>query len=387
MTPNGLGLSVEAGKSYLVTSNVLRPTVKRLSPSGLKDTTNRADYLLLAPKAFLAAAQPLLDLRESQGLVTKAVSLEEIYEQFGHGEVSPKAIKEFLEYAYHSWATPSPHYVLLLGDASYDPKDYLHTGVKDWLPGFPVRTSYLWTVSDPGYASVNGEDLLPDVAIGRLPAGSLDEAQKMVEKILSYENGGGKLDGPAVLVADNADLAGNFEADADDIAATVLAPLNPRKIYYSVEGANTRTKIEEAFDDGASLMSYVGHGGTAVWASENIFNSQDVNALAPQSQQPLLMTMNCLNGFFQFPPLNSLSEALLKAEGKGVVAAFSPSGLSVNDPAHVFHKALLEEIMSGQHDRIGDAVLAAQEAYAQTGAFPELLSIYHLFADPAMRIH
>jgi hypothetical protein len=32
--------------------------------------------------------------------------------------------------------------------------------------------------------------------------------------------------------------------------------------------------------------------------------------------------------------------------------------------------------VSGQHERIGDAVLAAQEAYAQTGAFPELLSIY-----------
>ena len=152
--------------------------MKRLAPSGLKSATNRADYLLLAPQAFLAAAQPLLDLRESQGLVTKAVSLEEVYEQFGHGEVSPEAIKEFLEYAYHFWAAPSPRYVLLLGDASYDPKDYLETGVKDWLPGFPVRTSYLWTVSDPAYASVNGEDLLPDMAIGRLPAGSVDEALK-----------------------------------------------------------------------------------------------------------------------------------------------------------------------------------------------------------------
>jgi peptidase C25-like protein len=384
--PGGLSLPVESGKSYLVTSTALRPVVNRLRPSGLKSPTNRADYLLLAPQAFLLAAQPLLDLRESQGLVTKAVSVEEVYEQFGHGEVSPQAIKEFLEYAYHFWAAPSPRYVLLLGDASYDPKDYLQTGVRDWLPGFPVRTSYLWTVSDPAYASVNGEDLLPDIAIGRLPAGSVDEAQRLVEKILRYENGGGSLDGPAVLVADDADLAGNFEADADEIASTILASRNPTKIYYSQEGPNTRTKIEEALDQGASLMSYVGHGGTAVWASENIFNYKDVQTLLPQPRQPLLMTMNCLNGFFQFPPLDSLSEALLKAEGRGAVAAFSPSGLSVNEPAHRLHKALLEEIVSGRHQRIGDAVLAAQEAYAETGAFPELLSIYHLFADPALRI-
>jgi Peptidase family C25 len=233
---------------------------------------------------------------------------------------------------------------------------------------------------------VNGDDPLPDVAIGRLPAASVDEASRLVQKVVSYENGGGRLDGPAVLVADNADSAGNFEADADDLAAGVLAPLHPRKIYYSVEGPDTRTKIRQAFDDGASLMSYVGHGGTVLWASENIFNHQDVPALALQSHQPFLVTANCLNGFFHFPPMDSLSEALLKAQGKGVVAAFSPTGLSVDEPAHRFHKALLEEIVSGGHARLGDAVLAAQDSYAQAGVFPELLSIYHLLGDPATTI-
>jgi hypothetical protein len=314
------------------------------------------------------------------------VSLEDVYEQFGHGEVSPEAIKAFLEYAYQSWASPSPRYVLLLGDASYDPKDYLQTGVKDRLPGFPVKTSFLWTVSDPMYASVNGEDLLPDVAIGRLPAGGLDEASRMVEKILSYENGGVRLDGPAVLVADNADGGGNFEQDADEIASRVLGGRKVRKIYYSEQGANTRAAIEQAFDEGSSLMSYMGHGATAVWASEDIFNDADVASLDPQLQQPLLLTINCLNGFFHFPPLNSLSEELLKAEGKGVIAAFSPSGLSVNDAAHLYHEALLREILSGRHARLGDAILAAQREYADSGALPELLQIYHLFGDPATRI-
>ena len=259
-------------------------------------------------------------------------------------------------------------------------------GAKDWLPGLPVKTSYLWTVSDPAYASVNGEDLLPDLAIGRLPAGSVDEAQRLVEKVLAFENGGGRIDGPAVLVADNADAAGNFERDADEIASGLLQGRDVRKIYLSQQGANTRAAIKQAFDDGASLMSYVGHGATAVWASENIFRNQDVSSLVTQSRQPLLLTMNCLNGFFHFPPLNSLSEELLKAEGKGAIAAFSPSGLSLNDAAHLYHKALLQEILSGHHGRLGDAVLAAQREYADSGAFPELLSIYHLFGDPALRI-
>ena len=385
-TPTGLSFAVEAGRRYLATSVVQRPQVRKIQGSALRKAENQADYVLLAPKAFLNAAKPLLDLRQSEGLRTMGVSLEDVYEQFGHGEVSPEAIKAFLEYAYHSWASPSVRYVVLLGDASYDPKDYLGTGVKDWLPGFPVKTSYLRTVSDPAYSSVNGEDLLPDLAIGRLPASSVREAERLVRKVLAFENGGGRVDGPAVLVADNADAAGNFEHDADEIASGVLEGRKVRKIYYSEQGANTRAAITQAFDDGASLMSYVGHGATAVWASENIFRNQDVSSLVTQSRQPLLLTMNCLNGFFHFPPLNSLSEELLKADGKGAIAAFSPSGLSLNDAAHVYHKALLQEILSDRHARLGDAVLAAQREYADSGAFPELLSIYHLFGDPALRI-
>jgi hypothetical protein len=96
--------------------------------------------------------------------------------------------------------------------------------------------------------------------------------------------------------------------------------------------------------------------------------------------------MNCLNGYFHFPYFDSLAEGLVKAEGKGAIAGLSPSGMSPNAPAKRYHEALLREIVGSRHERLGDAVLAAQEAYASTGAFPELLTIYHLFGDPALRI-
>jgi len=58
----------------------------------------------------------------------------------------------------------------------------------------------------------------------------------------------------------------------------------------------------------------------------------------------------------------------------------------LNDPARRFHQALLEEMVNGGHVRLGDAVLAGQSAYSETGAFPELLNIYHLLGDPALRL-
>jgi hypothetical protein len=133
-------------------------------------------------------------------------------------------------------------------------------------------------------------------------------------------------------------------------------------------------------------MSYVGHGGSAVWSSSNVLTSWDTAALLAQSRQPLLLTLNCLNGYFVAPNFDSLPEALLKAEGRGAIAAVSPSGLSLDGPAHQYHRALMAELTSGRHERLGDAILAAQTAYAETGLMPELLEVYQLLGDPAMTI-
>jgi hypothetical protein len=214
----------------------------------------------------------------------------------------------------------------------------------------------------------------------------VEQAETLVSKLLAWEDSGQGLSGQAVLVADNPDEAGDFEADTEDIRASFLDGRSTTTLKLRELGADTRPAILEAFDEGASLMSYVGHGGPAVWASENVLNSWDTPSLRAQSQQPLLLTMNCLNGYFVAPNFDSLSEALLKAEGRGAIAAFSPSGLSVDGPAHQYHRALMAELVSGQHERLGDAILAAQRDYAETGLMPELLSVYHLFGDPTMRL-
>jgi hypothetical protein len=386
--PGTVRFHAQSGRRYLVVGAeaVLQAAVKRAPASGLRSERNQADYVVVAPREFLEAAEPLLALRRSQGLHVKGISTEDIASEFGFGEASPRAVQTFLSYAYHFWQA-SPRYVVLLGDATYDEKDYLGTGVKSRVPALVVKTRYLWTASDPTYAQVNGDDILPDIAVGRLPAASVEEVQTLVKKIVSYETGGANLESACVLVTDNPDRAGDFEANAEQLASGILSSRQPRRVYLSRLGtAATRSAILDAFDAGASLMSYLGHGGIHLWADENIFNTADVSALAPQSQQPLLLTMNCLNGYFHFPYFNSLSEEFVKAEGRGAVAAFSPSGLSHDEAAHLYHQAVLVELLSGRHARLGEALLAAQAAYAATGVFPELLSIYHLLGDPALRL-
>jgi hypothetical protein len=376
------------GRRYLVASaeGLLSPRVSPPVQSTLLSATNQADYILIAPQAFLPAAEPLLVRRQSQGLRARAVSLEEVAGVFGHGEASGEAIRNFLTYAYHSWQRPSVRYVVLLGDGSYDPRNFTGVSAPAPLPALFVKTSYLLTASDPALAAVNGEDEVPDLAVGRLPAQTVEEAEGLVGKLLAWEDSGQGLRGQAVLVADNPDKAGDFEANVQDIAESYFGQRSPKLLLLRQLGSGLRDAIRDAFDEGASYVSYVGHGATAVWASENVWNSWDVASLQAQSEQPVMVTMNCLNGYFVAADFDSLSEAYVKAQGRGTIAAFSPSGLSLDSPAHVLHRALTEELVRGGHERLGDAVVAAQAVYAKTGLMPELLSVYQLLGDPGMEI-
>ena len=292
-----------------------------------------------------------------------------------------------MTHAYHQWRKPSLRYVLLIGDGTFDYKNYLGTDAPNHVPPLMVRTSYLWTASDPAYAAINGDDLLPDVAIGRLPAQTEQELAVMIAKILAYETGTNAAPRPHVLVADTADIAGDFEHNAEELSSTVLSGYAQKKVYLSQIGTSAaREQTIAAFDNGAETVSYIGHGAINLWAGVNFFNTRDIASLKTQAHQPLLFTMNCLNGYFHFPYFDSLAEALVKAEGRGAIAAFSPTGLSLDAPAHRFHGFLLDEVLRGGHTRLGDAVLRAQERFADSGAIPELLSIYHLFGDPALAL-
>ena len=385
-TPAGLRFRAEAGRRYLAVAAgaVASPEVRAPARSTLLDRRNGATHLVLAPREFLEAAEILVQHRQAQGLLSRAVAVEEVFDVFGHGESHSQAVQDFLAYAFHHWSE-GPRYVLLLGDASYDPKDFLGTGVRSLIPTPIVATRYLWTAADPLLAAVNGADPLPDLAIGRLPAATREQALALVRKLVDYEEAGltPRRD-RVVLVADDSDGGGNFESHADEIAGTLLAGRDTLPIRVSQHGTATRAAILDAFDQGASLMSYMGHGSTLIWAGENVFNVWDLPALRAQTLQPLVLTLNCLNGYFTMPTSDALGEALVKAEGRGAIAAFSPSSLSLDGAAHAYHKALLGQILSGRHARLGDAIMAAQAEYGTTAALPELVWTYHLFADPAM---
>ncbi len=168
-------------------------------------TGRPADYLLIVPEAFLGAVQPLVDLRQSQGLQVLVAPLESVNDEFNGGRHSAHAVRRFIRYAYNQWNT---RFVLLLGDgAGEDPQNFLGSSGPDWIPtqminepvavftgseialeAVPSDPWYVWcadpvTCPDPSLAP-----RLPDLFLGRLPVNSLQEASDAVAKIVAYEN-------------------------------------------------------------------------------------------------------------------------------------------------------------------------------------------------------
>ena len=274
---------------YLAMSPSQRRTplqIEHDAAADLRSTYLGADYIIIAHGDFLGAGQTLADYRASQGMRTIAVDVQDIYDEFNDGLLDPEAIHSFLAYAYTNWEAPAPSYVLLMGDGNYDFKNNYGFGEPNYVPPYLANVDY-WmgeAAADNRYVCVSGEDVLPDMHLGRLAVKTAAEANDAIAKILNYEQNppDGNWNQQVLFAADNPDSAGNFYAYSDTIADDYLpAPYMAQKVYYGqtyATAVETRAAIIDAFNGGRLLVNYVGHGSVQDWASERLFRVSDIPA-------------------------------------------------------------------------------------------------------------
>ena len=105
-----------------------------VSGGDLRALPGGADLIIVTVPQFRAALEPLVAARQKQGLRVAVVDVEQIYDTFSDGEPGPEAIRAFVQYARTHWPAPAPRYLLLAGDASYDPRGYLGGAEQDHRP-------------------------------------------------------------------------------------------------------------------------------------------------------------------------------------------------------------------------------------------------------------
>jgi hypothetical protein len=381
------------GSDYAITFKVPRGGERTLfafseekikSPSGI--TANRAsswhemsrgaDIIIIGHGDFLESIRALKELREQQGWTVVQVDVEDLYDEFNFGAKSPWAMRDFLGLAYRYW-NPQPRYLILVGDSSYDPRNYLGYGEFDLVPTKFVDTEYLKTASDDWFVDFN-DDELPEMAVGRFPVESAEEVATLISKIISYEGVAGSMN-EALLVADVNDFF-DFEGASTEVRSLLPGNITVSEIFRG-KSSTARTDLLDLLNQGQLVVNYLGHGSTRIWRG-NLLTSLDAWTLTNSPYLPFLVSMTCLNGFFQDPYDESLAETFMKAPLGGAVAVWASSGLTHPGRQVPMNKELIQLLFNVQGLTIGEAIMGAKQAADDQ----DIRRTWILFGDPTLRL-
>jgi len=381
----------------------LRPTRIEAAPyAGLADPTGAAEYLILSHPEFLDEAARLAEWRGRDDrfgppLLARAVDVQAIYDEFSGGLLDPAAIRNFVRFAYENWE-PAPFFVTLLGDGTYDYRNNSRLGQGNWIPAFQDGPN----TYDEWYVRVSGSDALPDLAVGRLPVNSRAEAAAVVDKLIAYdrEPEPGPWQGRVLLVADdlrNPDDPGTEESefllDAESMVGESLPEdLDLRKLYlaeYPLEG-RTKPRARDAFirllNEGALLVTFLGHGNHDVLAHEQMFVlSRDRDDIANGARLPLIFTAASQVGPFDRLGGPTIPEAFINQATGGAIGVISATRIGYHltnmKIANLFHRRLFRSERS--HVPVGLALMEAKQLVEAGLSEREIVQRYSLFGDPA----
>ena len=302
-----------------------------LTPTG--SATNR--LLVIAPSALHPALQDFISYKQKLR-PTELRSLEGIL-QGASGVDDPEKLKRFL---YAEWHERGLGYVLLVGDVDVMPVRFM---VLDRVtaPAFdyafyPSDLYYAdlakadgsfddWNARKEGFhagyfGEVRGEKnkadpinydeihYLPEVAVGRWPVSTPEEAQLVARKTVAYEQ---------MVLADNcprpqraAFIATGGWADSrqllDSLAAKLTNGWQSEKRYYSDKGQPSsgpppgHQQVCKLLNEGVGLMVHAGHGQHDGW--DQCFSVADLDHITNATQLPVIISAGCHTAYFSTLP-------------------------------------------------------------------------------------
>jgi hypothetical protein len=312
--------------------------------------------LILAPEAFMQALAPLVQHKNNTGMSALAVSVESLSTSFV-GADSPEQIKRAIQYAHEKLKTK---YVMLVGDAQSFPVRYFFLQSTIYYPNttvpIPCDAPGDFVQSDLYYASLyhhtgtyphvktgafdnwdkNGDGLYnessitgtatpvqqgptynpdnvdgyPDLSVGRVPAGTVQNVVDFVNKIINYET--------TISFTRHESLTFTLVADAiyDAGAGRTTGLANNSGLAAKAPAANTNyllfngetpvanyTKVtasQLAAQAGQSIwVSYIGHGWYGEWDN---FGDSDVQGTQNLTGLPVVFAAACKSGSFTIMP-------------------------------------------------------------------------------------
>jgi|GEM_PF-802447 len=363
------------------------------TPSTLASASNAADMIILSYQSpdFLAAAENWANYRRSPtggGFNVKVVSVEDVYDEFGYGAKGSQPINDFLKNAFNTWQT-KPRYVLLIGDASYDPRNYQGGAAENMVPTQLVDLIFEQSGSDEALADFNG-DGLAEIAIGRISVQDAATVNLVLSKTESQETSAQQAFSRGSAFINDMPIGYDFYSMSQtlrnelppDMPATFVSRDSPPN-SGSID-PNGNAKVLSALNSGPFIVNYSGHGAANLWGSDAFFNYQNLPQLTTPNESIYTM-LTCFNGLFLQVGSDCLAERLLKQPigAGGASLAWASTTETTPDIQLIMGQQFYHELGLGSPKRIGDLIADAKK---KVPGGSDVRYSWALLGDPATQI-
>ena len=382
-----------------------------------------ADMIIVIPtsQAFLSQAERLKAWHEEHdGLRVRIVPADELYNEFSSGTPDATAYKRYLKMLYDRAETEAdmPRFLLLFGDGAWDNRmlsaDWKGYDPDEFLLCYESENSFSHVncyVSDDFFCLLDDEEQIqeeqngrtvylgkPDVAVGRLPARTEEEAQVLTDKLLDYANNtyAGSWQNTICMMGDDGN--DNTHMAAADKVANLIETNHPsyliKKIYWDAyqrvpsstgySYPDVTRLIKEQMTAGALMMNYCGHGAAYAFSHELVMQLKDFET-STTDHLPLWVTASCDIMPFDGQEENIGETVMLNPKGGGV--AFFGTTRTVYASYNEQMNTTFTGYVLEPGYTIGEAVRQAKCDLVEQGrdTSPNKLQ-YTLLGDPALKL-
>lgn len=369
------------------------------------------DMVIISHPDFLSEAERLADAHwQSSGLRVHVIPVDKVYNEFSSGTPDATAYRRLMKMFYDRLPSPKPQmlYLLLMGDGHLDSK-----GIDDAVPETHRLLTYQSVnsiyemqsyVTDDYFGFMDnseGRNILVDkmdIAVGRFPVKTKEEASVVVDKTIAYMQDLHK--GPwktkLCFLADDGDNNSHM-LEADSVSSNFQrndTNFLLKKIYLDAYKQETSASGEayplandvfrNLVKSGALMFNYTGHGGTSNWSNEALLSMSDIESMYNKAYG-FWVAATCNFGRWDGAKTSG-AEALLLHPNGGSVATFSAARTVYSNLNYRLNKQLAAHFFmkeNGEHLRLGDIVRRAKNKTDET---VNKLT-FTLLGDPALMLN
>jgi len=369
------------------------------------------DMVIIYHNDFLEASQRLAEHRSSySNLSIELVDIDKLYNEFSSGKVDPTAIRDFAKMLFDR--SDQFKHILLMGDGSFDCRN-IGGDSKNFIPvyetieslhpvfAFPSDDYYTLLTDDDG-GSLAG-DL--DLAVGRIPAKTPEEANGVVDKIIRYDTQPSTLGdwkNRVTYVADDEDNNRHL-IDADNIADDTRdnhLVFNYDKIYFdayqqvSTSGDARFPEAQDALNrsvfKGLLAINYMGHGGGRGWAQERVLTNNDISGWTNIDKLPLFVTATCSFAGYDDASFTSAGEQIILKPDGGAIGLFTTTRAVFTSSNEKLTRAVFDslfQVTNGHSQPIGEMLrISKNNASNASNASYENSRKFTLLGDPSLTL-